>query len=360
MYNLLIVDDERIERIALKMYFDQSAKTCKICHEAKNGQEAIQMVNDYVYDVILMDIRMPGEDGLTIAKAIKKTHPDIRIIMLTAYADFDFAVRAIKFGADDYLLKPTRPHEIEKLIENILKQSRVKGQDSHVLDHFIKELISAKYFNTVKAFNHYIENRSQDTERQVEETKEILEGILRLIENYNLKMDETNIARIKRIKNSYYDTHQLWQLVQEIVHHVFAEIISNKYCRHDQEIHYALDFIEFNLKEKLTLERISSYMNISPQYFSRLFKQEMKVTFVQYLSERRIEQAKKEIVYTNKSLGVIGHDLMFNEANYFSKVFKRCTGMSPSQYRSKVESEMIEKSNVLQKNYQIINTHWKI
>lgn len=363
MYNLLIVDDERLERIALKMYFDKSVGDCKVCDEAKDGSDALRKMKESTYDVVLMDIRMPGEDGLTIAKEVKAIYPETAVIMLTAYAEFDYAQRAVKLHADDYLLKPSRPEMIAGTINNVLeKRNTVKSGPRHSsqAETFVKKLISAKYLDSIVALDTYLDTRSSRMEDQKEDIKLILEGLLRLVDQYELDMAEDNVEMIKNIKHFYHDKRELRQHIHEILNDLFYEIIEKKLCRHTREIDYALDYIEFNLKRKLSLDQIAKYMSISPQYFSRYFKKEIGTTFVQYLSERRVEFAKKEIEYTSKSFGDIAFELCFNEANYFSKVFRKHTNMTPSEYKELVDHHIGEGQGINGHNQYVVSKSWLI
>lgn len=362
MYNLLIVDDERLERLALKMYFDKSVGACSFCDEARDGKQALQLMEENAYDIVLMDIRMPGDDGLTIAKEVKTKHPEVAVIMLTAYAEFEYAQRAVKLHADDYLLKPSRPELIAGTIGNVLmkrKNSNSSTKYSSQAELFTKKLISAKYYESVLAFDAYLDSRSEHLERQKEDIKLILEGILRLVDRYDLDMSDENIDWIKNIKNFYHDKQALRAHVHDALNDLFYEIVEKKLCRHAREIDYALDYIEFNLKRKLSLDQIAKYMSISPQYFSRYFKQEIGKTFVNYLSERRVEYAKKEIEYTNKSFGDISFELCFNEANYFSKVFRKQTDMTPSEYKESI-SIKVSNSDSSGQNQYVVSKSWMI
>ncbi len=362
MYNLLIVDDERLERIALKMYFDNNVDACKTCHEASCGADALKMIDDGDYDIVLMDIRMPGEDGLSITKQIKEKYDNISVIMLTAYAEFDYAQRAVKIHADDYLLKPSRPEHISQSISKaLLKKRQLQNvEHSNAVEVFVKYLMSGRYRESIEAFDNYIASRPLQMEKQAEDMKLILEGILRLVEQYELEMIDENISDLKKIKNIFHDAPVIREAIQNIMNDIFHEIIEKKLCRHPREIDYALDYIEYNLKCRLSLDQIAGYMNISPQYFSRYFKKEIGTNFVQYLSTRRIEYAKKEILYSRKTIGEISFELCFNEANYFSKVFRKHTGMTPSEYKEEVRKNNIRKLDMTKTNNTSLNNPWMI
>lgn len=117
-YRLLIADDEAVERSAIKLMISKNMSEFEVIGEAENGLEAIELVRVLRPDIILMDIKMPGVDGLSALAEIRKFDEQVRFIVLSAHNDFEYAQSALKLGADDYLLKPAR---FNKLAETLLK-----------------------------------------------------------------------------------------------------------------------------------------------------------------------------------------------------------------------------------------------
>lgn len=106
---ILIVDDEEVVR---KSY--QRALNTEHCTvtAASNGGEALQLMGDQSFDVVLLDQRMPGMDGMTLLKVIKANWPRSEVIMITGYPAVESAKQAVKLGAYDYLAKPVGPDEV--------------------------------------------------------------------------------------------------------------------------------------------------------------------------------------------------------------------------------------------------------
>ena len=95
----------------------------------------------------------------------------------------------------------------------------------------------------------------------------------------------------------------------------------------------ALSYIREHYRENLTLDLVSKNVYISSYYLSHLFKEELDITFVEYLTKIRIEMAKKRLKNQDLSIMDIASEVGYDDSSYFSKVFKRNTGLSPSQYR---------------------------
>src|SRR5687767_11248984 len=118
---LLIVDDEQLERDGLQAILQSGFPELKIS-QARNGMKAIQAVDEELPDLILMDIKMPGMNGLEAVECIHSSYPHIKFIMVTAYDMFEFARKALKLGVMDYLLKPSKASEIIETVGHVLKQ----------------------------------------------------------------------------------------------------------------------------------------------------------------------------------------------------------------------------------------------
>ena len=98
MLNILIVDDEVLERTALTKIINNSSEDVLVIGEAPNGRMAIEMAQEHRPDIIFMDIKMPGIDGVQAVKAIKKIDPSIRFIMVSAFNTFEYAKEVMQQG----------------------------------------------------------------------------------------------------------------------------------------------------------------------------------------------------------------------------------------------------------------------
>jgi DNA-binding NtrC family response regulator len=127
---ILLVDDEERFRVTLaKMLAAQGLATTSL----ESGALALEELQKQAYDVVLLDIRMPGMDGIETLRAIKQGHPDIEVIILTGHASMDAALEIIKLGGYDYLLKPCPLEElllkIDAAYEKKLERAKIKKRD---------------------------------------------------------------------------------------------------------------------------------------------------------------------------------------------------------------------------------------
>ncbi|MCY6960170.1 response regulator transcription factor [Clostridium brassicae] len=230
MCKIILADDEHLEIEALKIIIDKKVKMASVVGEAHNGEEVIQMNDDLNPDIIVMDIVMPGMNGLEVAELIKKKDKNKKIILISAYDDFELVQKALRIKVDDYLLKPIRPEKIVKVLKSLMN-------------------------------------------------------------------------------------------------------IDNKNLFYTDELKCALNYIENNFRDNIMLKDVANYMKFSTTYLSKRFKKDMGTNFNKYLTQKRIEEAKKMLESTNISINDIAFDVGYNEPNYFCKVFKKLEGVTPSEYR---------------------------
>ena len=119
---ILVVDDEAAVRESLNDWLMEDDYEVGL---AASGEDAVSMAQENSWDVILLDLKMPGMDGLETLKRLKKMMPEAEVLMMTAFATIDTAVQAMKEGAFDYLVKPFDPDEIEMHIKKIVEHKEL-------------------------------------------------------------------------------------------------------------------------------------------------------------------------------------------------------------------------------------------
>lgn len=124
-FDVLVVDDEEDFLGALV----QRLNIRKLkAHGVKNGEDALGHLGKNPVDVVVLDIKMPGMDGLQVLKEIKKAYPMVEVIMLTGHASVESSVEGIRLGAFDYLIKPVKLDElVEKIVEAFDRKQTAQG-----------------------------------------------------------------------------------------------------------------------------------------------------------------------------------------------------------------------------------------
>jgi len=114
---ILVVDDEKNIRMTLTHCFKDQAYEIEV---AVNGEEALKKIIDADYDLILLDIKMPGMTGMQVLEKLRERGSKVDVIMMTAYGTIERAVEAMKLGAIDFISKPFTPEEIRNIVKDVL------------------------------------------------------------------------------------------------------------------------------------------------------------------------------------------------------------------------------------------------
>ena len=141
--NILIVDDEEVVRLSHLRSLEGSDCNTRA---AEDGREAIEVMEQYPADVVLLDLRMPDLDGMDVLKTIKHRWPDSEVVVITGYPSIESAKQAVRLGAFNYLTKPLGPDDILKAANDAMTQKRWSLR-SDSIDNRISEFSALKRDN---------------------------------------------------------------------------------------------------------------------------------------------------------------------------------------------------------------------
>lgn len=240
---LLIVDDEDKIRTGIETYIRSNSKLIDNIYTAKNGSEALEIIFQFKPELMLIDVQMPYKDGLTVMKEAKAAGICPRTIILSGYDEFQYAQKAVRYGACDYLLKPCRPTEILAKLESLIEQKDISKDDE-------------------------INSGNKNNEKQ-----------------------------------------------------------SNRF------VDMAIEYINENYMENLTLTSVADKVGVTSAYLSTLFTQTMDCGFIDYLNQVRIDRACNFLHDNQLKTYEVAYKVGFHDEKYFTKVFKKIIGTSPSQFR---------------------------
>ncbi|WP_429313591.1 helix-turn-helix domain-containing protein [Paenibacillus mucilaginosus] len=251
---ILIVDDEPRSRQGLaKMLEAWSAGRHRI-RTADNGYEALRILESEPVHLLLSDIRMPEISGLQLAGSGERVSwpNQPAVILISGYAEFEYAQKAIELGVTRYLLKPVSR---EKLLDAV--------------------------------------ERALETEEQ-----------------------RSRLGLIEKVADP--------QLLTAAVHQSAVS----------EPVEEALRYMDEHLHLPFTLREVAEQIHLNASYFSVLFKEQMGMTFSEYVTRRRLQKAKEMLLQTRLPIAEIAERAGYQSAKYFSKIFKEYEGTSPGAYRS--------------------------
>ena len=154
---VLIVDDEKNIRLTLS----QALEPLELeVGTAVNGEEALGKTEDGSFGLVLLDLKMPGMDGLDVLQRLAKERPDLRVIIITAHGTIESAVDAMKLGAVDFIQKPFAPDEIRELVTRVLKRDEL---DEEKAEDYESRIELAKRSMTSRLYDAAVEHLRKAT-----------------------------------------------------------------------------------------------------------------------------------------------------------------------------------------------------
>jgi two-component system, NarL family, invasion response regulator UvrY len=167
MIKILIADDHSVVREGVKHILSDMPEA--VISEAGNGQEVLEAMRKKEYDLILLDIAMPGKDGLDILKDIKTEKPQTKVLILSMFPEEQYALRALKSGASGYLTKESIPEELINAIRKVLRGGKYISSD------FSDKLLTSLDSDVEKPVHETLSNREYQVMRMIASGKTISE-----------------------------------------------------------------------------------------------------------------------------------------------------------------------------------------
>jgi two-component system response regulator YesN len=510
--SILVADDEHLVRKGIR-HLLAGQPDYRVVADAANGEEALQKAQELRPNIIILDVKMPIMNGLETLKQLNRLSPGSKTIILSGHNDFTFAQQALKFGANDYLLKPTNLQELmaalEKAKSHILQDKDTADNLSHGMSAITEQFYASLLRNELQAAEiseklkslkvkeksasvllvSFDDRYRLQSEKSVEEYRSLCITLKQRIKTFldrelrhpvpvlhldylecvvvyfsSLQPEATNLGEMilsnvrcdypftiavgserpmtllsesyrdarEKIKNRlliggkrviseaagttteqtsypeeiekliskairFGDCEQVQSTVKKMFDAVASHFASPEAWTHlsyhllelaysvltdlevfstertsffeksgeiphlssAEDIHYfvthnlvdiatlirsmntgpsiairkAISYINENYANRIALQDVAQYTCLSPNYLSQLFKQETGKSFLEYLTHCRVEAAKKLLVQSSLTISEIAFKLGYDMPSYFSEVFKKSEGLTPSQYR---------------------------
>lgn len=128
MYSVVVVEDSKLLRQGLMLTFDWKEHSCYIAGAADNGSDGFELVKEIEPDIVITDIRMPGMDGLEMIEALREYGNQSSYIIISAYNEFEYAKRAIRYGVSEFLVKPFEMTELTRALHTATEKANRQRQ----------------------------------------------------------------------------------------------------------------------------------------------------------------------------------------------------------------------------------------
>ncbi|MGG4448146.1 response regulator transcription factor [Brevibacillus porteri] len=378
---VMIVDDEVLVRRGLKAMVPWSRYGMEVVADAPNGRKGWEAFLQIQPELVITDIVMPEMDGLELCRRVKEHAPQTKMLLLSCHRDFAFAQQGISLGVSGYLLKTEFQDEewgtlLEKLRSELAGESARPDKSRERPDEWKREF-GAWLTGLSRDFEQSLSSLLQSHWSWMNDSMRVwlLEGM-----GSSANGEEQERAWISRELDSQWEwiacgdirflltpasiSRQVesllveWKLAGKVTSwettspfaglEPWIQAVRMLYQRTErarkygviqdpwqepikQAVYYALD----RLDTPLTVSEVASQVGLSRSHFSVMFKKGVGESFGEFLDKRRVKMARAMLDETTLSIQEVAERVGLPDAKYFSKWFKKCTGMTPSHYRFK-------------------------
>jgi len=378
VYNLLLVDDEKPIREKLINNTDWKGNNYQV-FAAADGAEALEIIKNRGIDILVTDIQMPKLSGMNLIEKARKNSSHLKVIVISGFAEFEYAQKSIRFGVNEYLLKPFRSKKLLEVVnkarDELIKEKNNEQRLASLraeMSSYINEnklnssynwLIDDQFFQHQSLIMDRIDLNAvlkrgsrDDILKTVNKIIDELESVDLNREKLYVVLNNLILESFKIIKDLDYRVEDLLEIINkekiekinsenlkeiEIILKEFLlrlhDLISfNPDDKNQQIINEMKEYIAANYQDGITLSEMARKFNLSSGHLSNLFHEETGESFSDYLNMIRLNKAKELLKTTDDKIYQIADQLGFNDAYYFSSWFKKLVGASPTTYRDNI------------------------
>lgn len=349
LIKVFLVEDEIVIRNGIKRSIHWEEEGFLFVGEASDGELAYPLIMKERPDILITDIKMPFMDGLELSRAVKKEIPNIKILILSGYDEFNYAREAIKIGVTEYLLKPV---SASKLINTLKEISDVIMEERNNTKELVKigtsrDIIEKFLINgtveEVKLFvNEYVNRIEEEKLLSVSVRHYMIVDFYTVIITFCEKLGVEYESIRQELDNMQNELTGFLSVrdVKKYIYNLIIKVIElrdeNSEKRYQDIISSAKNIINDSYKSSdISLNSVASSVGLSASYFSSVFARETGQTFKEYLTDIRMEKAKELLMCTSMQAAEIGYKVGYKDPHYFSFIFKKKQGCSPTEYRNR-------------------------
>ena len=380
MYQILVVDDEENVRRGIIEAIDRENLGIDAVYEAETGKTALSFMDIRQIDLVITDIRMPEMGGIELIQQLRSRNRELPIIVISGYSDFSYLQAAIRYGVNDYILKPIRPLDLNGILESVFEQieksyihldqqavlrevvlcrmvsgtisrqeAREKLENAGVvfrrgkyracIIHLQTEGATAYLYKIAAVADRYLSRERRgaafvNSDREVtailwgnpfeEKCREELQNYIEKKSGFACRLTTGDeVDEIEEIPYSYEtakSSEKTWN-----------GKVQNEHC--SKIIRDVLSYIDRHYMEKITLKEMGDRFSVNASYLGYLFKKETGSLFNDYVNQMKISYARSLLADTSMKVYEVMEKTGIQDSHYFIRLFKKYAGVSPSEYR---------------------------
>lgn len=370
MKRIVIVDDEYVVIEGLKKLIDWTEYDAQVVGCATNGEEGLDLIVREKPDIVFTDIKMPVMNGLMMIDRAKKSGCDSIYIIFSGYNEFTYAHEALSLGVISYIEKPVTIEQINAAMKKACMIFDAKNSASAPMEEpgsesgvIPEEWGPAKSPFVKQLFSNMTRIRESIQKYDEEQLLKDLDLHFRILDESNasnmvishecLRLLYLALAEIGDGENDFVlevmqgvppfvelskirGKKNLQPWVTQRLLDVLNWMRQRNYSQKHISVMQAKEYLDAHFREPISLHQLADVVHINSAYLSTLFKKEMGISYVKYLTDLRLNEARRRLM-NGERVGMVCQEVGFKDGRHFAKLYKEKYGVTPDKVKNRKE-----------------------
>jgi len=340
----LIVDDDVFVRQCLMQMLPWQMLDFSQVLEASNGAEALETARREKPELVITDVKMPLMTGLELARHLSSSMMDVCVILLSEHSDFPFVQAALQCGVREYILKPLTADKLREIADKIAQAMAEMEKrryytsistDRANIRAMIREALESADDETLSDTFEYLATQKIHRNDLKHFALMFLSTLFDQAESVSLLKNETDALRHETMHaySSLKNVDELLTFVKDVCSRCLRLCDAGESA--DSHVKRMVEYIDTHYMDPdLSVAKVSERVHLSPIYTGALFKKSLGKSVVTYIHEVRVEQAKKMLMDESLSVKEVSIRTGYVAPDYFTRLFSKAVGVTPSKYKS--------------------------
>lgn len=346
---LLIVDDQKTVVDGLLNMIAWHSIDIDLALGANSAAEARKILSEQKIDVMLCDIEMPVENGLSLVSWMREQGMDTKCIFLTAHAEFTYAQKSVGLGAFDYVVQPAPYTQIKEAVARAVASLRgderryiireEKHEESGAKEtprNGDEELLWQAGCDLLQSAERTLKKMREEGLSERKCAEELYDRLVAAI--WGETGDADAFWREVLVDSESYDTYRYasYSLTDTMkLVRLCAKRLSNQEPRQERDVvNEVIRYINENLDQEIHRQDLADHVYLNPDYLNRLFKKQTGKTLKEFVIGHKMDEARKMLQVTRLPVSIIAAKVGYDNFSHFSYAYKKVMGCSPLESRN--------------------------
>ena len=344
MIKVMIADDEVNAREGIAEALDWKKLDAELICVASNGKQIVEAMKKDRADLLILDINMPIMSGIDVARYVKENSPETQIVLLSAYAEFEYARDAVATGIREYLLKPINFQKISKLSKIVYDVAKEIETTNKLIDSVYDASLHTKIKKAAQDGSVVLLEEILKIPNEYKKTdvyKSYCIQVLKMVHN-GLRIEESRAKQGEIcFKEQLMNCKTVFDINKAALEE-FEKLIADKNdnaTKNEKLIQQIRLFVEKNFHDsQMTVQSISARFGYVPDYLAKLFKKDVGISLKEWIVEYRLNKAVEFLDNSELSVWKIAELCGYKTSRGFVKNFKSKKGITPAEYRESIKA----------------------